>query len=76
MIGATNDLLITHKLSKIKNKTLVIWGEKDNLIPFEKNRQGIEMLPNAEVKVIKNAGHVVSIEKAKEFNMATLDFLK
>ncbi len=75
MIGSTKDLLLVEDLPKIKNATLVIWGEKDSLLSFEKNKQSIKFLPNAQTKLIKDGGHIISIEKAREFNSIVLDFL-
>ena len=44
-------------LPQIKNKTLIIWGRKDRLLPL---REGIlmkERIPNAEIKILENINH-------------------
>ncbi len=73
------------KLSLIKNPTLIIYGKYDGLIPnpylhpgfpsdvFEKGAKGIN---NAKLVQLDNAGHMIQIEKADEFNSVVLDFLK
>lgn len=73
------------KLSLIKTPTLVIYGKYDGLIPnpylnpghtsdvFEKGAKDID---NGKLVELDNAGHMIQIEKADEFNQAVLDFLK
>src|SRR5258708_30180448 len=76
MISSLKNLLLTSELGKIKNDTLIIWGEKDKTLPLRKNKDNFSLIPNSKVKIIKNGGHIVSIEKSKEFNSIVLDFLK
>ncbi|HMN48831.1 MAG TPA: alpha/beta hydrolase [Ignavibacteriaceae bacterium] len=73
------------KLSLIKTPTLIIYGKYDGLIPnpylhpgftsdvFEK---GANSISNSKLVQIDNAGHMIQIEKADEFNQTVLDFLK
>ncbi|MBE0551981.1 MAG: alpha/beta hydrolase [Ignavibacterium sp.] len=73
------------KLSLIKTPTLVIYGKYDGLIPnpylnpghtsdvFENGSKDID---NGKLVELDNAGHMIQIEKADEFNQAVLDFLK
>lgn len=72
------------KLSLIKTPTLVIYGKYDGLIPnpylnpghtsdvFE---NGAKNITNVRLIELDNAGHMIQIEKAEEFNQAVLDFL-
>lgn len=73
------------KLNLIKTPTLVVYGKYDGLIPnpylnpgftsdvFEK---GIKNIKESRLVEIDNAGHMIQIEKADEFNQIVLDFLK
>ncbi|HRN26040.1 MAG: alpha/beta hydrolase [Ignavibacteriaceae bacterium] len=73
------------KLSLIKTPTLVIYGRYDGLIPnpylnpgctsdvFE---NGAKDISNVKLIELDNAGHMIQIEKADEFNQAVLDYLK
>ena len=73
------------KLSEVKTPTLIIYGRYDGLIPnpylhpgfssdvYEKGAKGIK---NSKLVQLDNAGHMIQIEKADEFNQAVLDFLK
>lgn len=74
-----------NKLSLIKTPTLVIYGKYDGLIPnpylnpghtsdvFE---NGAKDISNVKLVELDNAGHMIQIEKADQFNQAVLDFLK
>jgi pimeloyl-ACP methyl ester carboxylesterase len=62
-------------LPKIKSPTLVIAGDSDRLIPAENSRILASRIPEAELVVIKGAGHEFFIEDAEEANKTILDFL-
>ncbi len=64
------------RLSKIKNKTLVITGDKDNVVPMQNSVNLAANLPNATLKIIENGSHLFFIENAVEFNRAVEEFLK
>jgi pimeloyl-ACP methyl ester carboxylesterase len=72
-------------LPEIKQETLIVFGEKDNLIPnpvFSRQKTesiakaGAARMPFSELLIIPEAGHFVMFEKPKEFNNAVTDFLK
>ncbi|XVE93142.1 hypothetical protein REPUB_Repub01dG0164700 [Reevesia pubescens] len=55
-------------LPKITQRVLIIWGEEDKIFPLELgHRLKRHVGENAEIVVIKNAGHAVNLEKPKEF---------
>ncbi|MDE0177506.1 MAG: alpha/beta hydrolase [Gammaproteobacteria bacterium] len=43
--------------------TLIVWGEKDKVVPFECAKQFEAAIPNARVEVVAGAGHVVELEE-------------
>ncbi len=57
--------------SKINVPTLILLGEKDGLMPFEKNLAGIHDIikvnnkKNITVKVLKGSGHAMSVVKSE-----------
>jgi len=63
------------RLDEITHPTLVISGEEDQAVPVENSRRLAEKLPNAELVVIPNAGHLCFIEAADAFNSALMGFL-
>lgn len=54
---------------------LLIMGSQDHLF-LEPAKSFSAQHPNSELSVIQNCGHVVSIERAKQFNQICLQFLK
>jgi 3-oxoadipate enol-lactonase len=65
-----------NRLKRILSRTLVAHGEDDRLILPEGARMLVKQIPNAELKMFKQAGHVVLEEKWQEAKPAILDFLK
>ncbi|KAM7482286.1 hypothetical protein LguiB_006869 [Lonicera macranthoides] len=63
-------------LPKITQNTLIIWGEEDQIFPLELGiRLQRHIGERARLVVIKNAGHAVNLEKAKEFAKHLKEFL-
>lgn len=52
----------TAKLPKIKTHTLIIWGEDDQDAPLFIAKEMAKLIPNSELKILKNTGHNVYIE--------------
>jgi pimeloyl-ACP methyl ester carboxylesterase len=63
-------------ISKIYQKTLIIWGDYDQLIPLTSGHLFAQKLPNNSFVVIKNCGHVPMEEKPDETANAINNFLK
>ncbi|XP_050210595.1 uncharacterized protein LOC126660919 [Mercurialis annua] len=58
----------TSDLPKITQPTLIIWGEQDQIFPLELgHRLQRHLGENAELVIIKDAGHAVNLEKSKDF---------
>ncbi|MCS7052629.1 MAG: alpha/beta hydrolase [Ignavibacterium sp.] len=75
---------IFEHLKNIKQKTLVIFGKDDSLIPNkylhkttteEIARESLNQIPNCELIMLENCGHFVQIEKSKEINEAIRNFI-
>jgi len=54
------------RLYRIKAKTMLIWGESDKLVPPVYAQAFQAALPNADLVMIKEAGHMVTFEKTSE----------
>lgn len=61
------------QLRRLHTPTLVIWGDRDPLVPL--NREVVALLPNAQLKILESAGHVMYIEMANEFNEVVKEFI-
>jgi pimeloyl-ACP methyl ester carboxylesterase len=64
------------KLGTIVAPTLIIWGERDRLVPPEVGEQLRSVVPNAELGTIRGAGHLPMWERPAEFNRLVLEFLR
>ncbi|WP_054511751.1 alpha/beta fold hydrolase [Chryseobacterium sp. ERMR1:04] len=62
-------------LHKIQNPVLVIAGEND-VIKREHTEMMAKQIPNAELKIYKNATHFIPFENPEELNKDILEFLK
>jgi pimeloyl-ACP methyl ester carboxylesterase len=63
-------------LKRVKVPTLVVWGEKDPIIPMEKSDALTAVLEDAKRVILKDAGHPCYVEKPDEFHRELLSFLR
>jgi pimeloyl-ACP methyl ester carboxylesterase len=70
-------IILSYKNIKlIEQKTLVLWGEQDLLIPVEIAYKFHDDLPNATLAIMSNVGHVPMEESPTKSLEAVLSFLK
>ncbi len=50
-------------LHRVNMPTLIVWGEEDKLIPVQHAQAWRKLIPNSEVMIVKEAGHVVHLDK-------------
>lgn len=74
MLGAHLD--IYRALGKLDLPTLLFWGRNDRTIPFEQSGLLRQTMPNVELHVIEDCGHIPHYEKPNEVNPILLNFLK
>jgi pimeloyl-ACP methyl ester carboxylesterase len=63
------------RLGEITQPVLVITGDDDRIVPMKDTLRLADELPNASLKVIKNAGHVPHEEQPKVFMEAVINFV-
>ncbi len=63
-------------LKKVKVPTLVVWGEKDEIIPMEKSDALVAVLEDAKRVILKGAGHPCYVDSPGEFHRELLSFLR
>ena len=59
----------------IKNKTLIIWGDKDKSYNFKQVKTLENNILNSSLIIFKSCAHNAHLEKIKEFNGTVLDFI-
>ena len=75
-IEATAMMDVRSDLGAIKCPTHVVVGSEDRLTTVDMAREIASEIPDAELTVINDAGHLSNIEKPAEFNAAVLAFLR
>ncbi len=64
-------------LAKMHLPTLIIHGDMDGIVPFEKSgKRSHESIPGSRLAIIAGGPHGVNATHAAQFNAALLDFLK
>lgn len=67
---------IRRNLHKIDVPVLILWGEQDGIIPVKHAYIAKNGIPDAELEVFENCGHISMIECPEDFNSAAIKFLK
>jgi pimeloyl-ACP methyl ester carboxylesterase len=63
------------RLTQVRAKTLIVWGEHDPCVPLQLAYRLSELLPCKTVAVIKGTGHVPMWERPTAFNQVVTEFL-
>ena len=71
-----SDTMSHKKIKLINQRTLILWGEEDELIPSEMAYLFHDNLPNDTLVILKNVGHVPMEESPSESLMPVIEFLK
>ncbi len=70
------DFDATERLREIKADTLVIHGAADNIIKVEAGEELAAHIPNTELKLFADAGHLLLAEKPDQLYQSVVDFLQ
>jgi pimeloyl-ACP methyl ester carboxylesterase len=65
--GLAKHELTAEKLSRIDVPTLLLWGDRDALIPLAVGQRALAAIPNSSLTVFKDIGHIPSVECPNEF---------
>jgi pimeloyl-ACP methyl ester carboxylesterase len=63
-------------LPQIEAPTLILWGERDRLVPLEDAEVLRSRIPHAQLLVLRGAAHNPMVDQPGEFNQAVLSFLR
>ena len=69
-------LEIYERVGKLDKPVLLFWGRNDPTVPFKHSDDLRAAMPNLELHVIENCGHIPHYEKPEEVNPILLDFLR
>jgi pimeloyl-ACP methyl ester carboxylesterase len=63
------------RLPSVECPTLVVWGDKDALVPLSDADQYARSIPNARKVVFEDTGHSPMMERPESFNELLVEFL-
>jgi pimeloyl-ACP methyl ester carboxylesterase len=63
------------RLPEVKVPTLIVWGEKDSIIPVRDADEFERLIEDSRKVVMKDTGHIPMAERPNVFNDLLLDFL-
>ncbi len=66
---------IVDSLPHIRQQTLIIWGDRDRIIPVKHANIAATNLPNSQLQIFANCGHHPYLEYPAKFNRSVLEFL-
>lgn len=64
-----------HRAQEIRVPALVICGNRDVVTPPELSNELVDLIPEASMRLMSDAGHLSNLEKPEEFNEAVEQFL-
>lgn len=64
------------KIKKINTPTLIIWGDKDQLIPVENGYQFNKLIPHSELAIMQGVGHTPMEESPTAFTNRVSVFIE
>jgi pimeloyl-ACP methyl ester carboxylesterase len=74
-LDALTDYPLRDRLGEIECPVLVVWGERDRLVPVRDAYMFGELIPNARVVVWPDTGHVAMLERPVAFNALVDEFV-
>lgn len=77
VFGPRKDVVadIVGELDAITAKTLVVWGQQDEAIPMAHGETAVEGIPDAELVILEDCGHMPMVEQRGAFNAEVRAFL-
>jgi 3-oxoadipate enol-lactonase len=64
------------RVSTIARPTLVIVGDQDFITPIDLSNELVDLVPDARMQVIADAGHLTNLEKPDAFNRLVEEFIR
>ena len=73
--GVKRKYIRTGELDTLDMPLMIVWGERDRVLPAKHGRQAAKASAAAELHVLADSGHMPHMERAAEFNALALEFL-
>jgi len=69
------DPKLQQRLPRVATPTLIVWGERDAILPLQHAEVFAALLPNATLEMLPDCGHLVPFERAEKFAQLAIEFL-
>jgi pimeloyl-ACP methyl ester carboxylesterase len=66
---------LPHLLRSVKVPTLVVWGDKDGIVPAATASRFLAALPQARLEVVRDCGHCVDLEQPERLARLVAPFI-
>jgi pimeloyl-ACP methyl ester carboxylesterase len=74
-LRASLDYDFRDRLSEVKVPTLIVWGERDSIIPIRDADEFERLIDDSRKVVMEDCGHIPMAERPNAFNEVLVDFL-
>jgi pimeloyl-ACP methyl ester carboxylesterase len=74
-LRASLDYDFRDRLPEIRQPTLIVWGEKDSIIPVKDAHEFERLIPDSRKVVMRDTGHISMAERPETFNDLMMEFL-
>jgi pimeloyl-ACP methyl ester carboxylesterase len=75
-LDALTSYPIRSRLGEIACPTLIVWGDKDHLVPVRDAFEFERLIPNSRKVIYRDTGHVAMLERPAGFNALLDEFLR
>ncbi len=78
LLGALESMLadeVRSRLGQIGCPTLIVWGERDRLLPVRDAEVFARLIPDARLVIFEDTGHMAMLERPAAFNALLEDFV-
>lgn len=75
-MGRATSAFPKKSLQAIEKEVLVVWGKEERLFPVWHAKKAYELLPNAQLSIIENAGHMPFLDQPESFVDELLTFFE
>ena len=66
---------LPHLLGSVKVPALIVWGDKDKIVPVSAAKRYLSALPNAKLEIIQDCGHCVDLEQPERLAKLVTPFI-
>jgi pimeloyl-ACP methyl ester carboxylesterase len=66
---------LPHLLASVRVPVLIVWGDKDKVVPISTANRYLAALPSAKLEVIRDCGHCVDLEQPKRLAALVTPFI-